>query len=87
MPIVQIMNENHYVMDCARYRPFGNLGSLKFLKGTLLGTMVCTLHVPFTLKSILRIKKNYGNSNISSCKNIPIFKKSSKRIPKSFKIL
>jgi hypothetical protein len=80
------MNENHYVMDCARYRPlclfprpFGNLGSLKFLKGTLLGTIVCTLHVPFTLKSILRIKKNYGNSNISSCKNIPIFKKSSKR--------
>jgi hypothetical protein len=24
-------------------------------------------------------KKNYGNSNISPCKNIPIFKKSSKR--------
>jgi len=34
---------------------------------------------PFTLKSILRQKKkNYGNSNISTCKNI-IFKKSSKR--------
>jgi hypothetical protein len=31
----------------------------------------------FTLKSILRQKKNYGNSNISQCKNI-IFKKSSK---------
>jgi hypothetical protein len=30
--------------------------------------------LPFTLKSILRQKKNYGNSNISSCKNI-IFKK------------
>jgi hypothetical protein len=29
---------------------------------------------PFTLKSILRQKKNYGNSNISACKNI-IFKK------------
>jgi len=28
----------------------------------------------FTLKSILRRKKNYGNSNISPCKNI-IFKK------------
>jgi hypothetical protein len=28
----------------------------------------------FTLKSTLRQKKNYGNSNISPCKNI-IFKK------------
>jgi len=34
--------------------------------------------LPFTLKRILRQKKNYGNSNISPCKNI-IFKKSSKR--------
>jgi hypothetical protein len=43
--------------------------------------------LPFTLKSILRQKKkNYGNSNISPCKNI-IFKKSSKRNQKSFKIL
>jgi len=33
---------------------------------------------PITLKSILRQKKNYGNSNISPCKNI-IFKKPSKR--------
>jgi hypothetical protein len=40
---------------------------------------VCrTLALPFTLKRILRQKKNYGNSNISSCKNI-VFKKSSKR--------
>jgi len=40
------------------------------------------LALPFTLKkSILRQKKNYGNSNISSCKNNIIFpqKKSSKR--------
>jgi len=29
--------------------------------------------LPFTLKSIFRQKKNYGNSNISPCKNI-IFK-------------
>jgi hypothetical protein len=29
--------------------------------------------LPFTLKSILRQKENYGNSNISPCKNI-IFK-------------
>jgi hypothetical protein len=35
------------------------------------------VRLPFTLKSILRQKKNYGNSNISPCKNI-IFKKSSK---------
>ncbi len=33
-----------------------------------------TLALPFTLNSILRQKKNYGNSNISPCKNI-IFKK------------
>ncbi len=34
--------------------------------------------LPFTLKSILRQKKNYGNSNISTCKYITL-KKSSKR--------
>ncbi len=39
----------------------------------------------FTSKSILMQKKNYGNSNISPCKNI-IFKKSAKKISKSFKI-
>ncbi len=37
-----------------------------------------TVALPFTLKSILRQKKNYGYSNISPCKHI-IFKKSSKR--------
>jgi hypothetical protein len=32
---------------------------------------VChTMPLPFTLKTILRQKKNYGNSNISPCKNI-----------------
>jgi hypothetical protein len=30
--------------------------------------------LPFTLKNIFMQKKNYGNSNISPCKNI-IFKK------------
>ncbi len=47
-----------------------------------------TLALPFTLKSILRQKKNYGNKNIfHNAKNI-IFKKSSKtKKPKSFKIL
>jgi hypothetical protein len=34
--------------------------------------------LPFTLKSILRQKKNCRNSNISPCKNI-VFKKSSIR--------
>jgi hypothetical protein len=37
-----------------------------------------TVALPFTLKSILRQKKNCGNSNISPCKDI-IFTKSSKR--------
>jgi len=34
--------------------------------------------LPFTLKSILRQKKNYGNSIISPCQNM-IFNKSSKK--------
>jgi hypothetical protein len=37
---------------------------------------LCRVALPFTLKSILRQKKNYGNSNISSCKNV-FFQKSS----------
>jgi len=37
-----------------------------------------SLALPFTLQSIIRQKKNYGNSNISPCKSI-IFKLSSKR--------
>jgi hypothetical protein len=36
------------------------------------------MSLPFTLKSILREKKNYGNSSISPSTNI-ILKKSSKR--------
>jgi hypothetical protein len=41
---------------------------------------VCdTVALPFTLKRILRQKKNYGNSNISPSKNNIIFQKSSKR--------
>jgi hypothetical protein len=35
------------------------------------GCVTPTVALPFTiLKSILRQKKNYGNSNISPCKNI-----------------
>jgi hypothetical protein len=42
---------------------------------------VCdTVAMPFTLKSILRQKKNYGNSNISPSKKK---KKSSKKIKSS----
>jgi hypothetical protein len=49
---------------------------------------VChTVALPFTRKSILTQKKNYGTSNISPGKNI-IFKKSSKeKKPKCFKIV
>jgi len=46
--------------------------------------------LPFTLKNILRQKKNYyGNSNISPCKHVYNLqkKKSSNKKPKSFKIL
>jgi hypothetical protein len=42
------------------------------------GCVSHTVALLFTFKSILRQKKNYGNSNTSPCKNI-IFKKSSKR--------
>ncbi len=48
--------------------------------------------LPFALKSILRQKKNYGNSNIFHhiCKKYIIFKKKKKKNlkkkPKSFKI-
>ncbi len=42
----------------------------------------------YILKSIVGQKKTYGNSNISPCKNKPnLLKKSSKKKPKSFKIL
>jgi len=35
-----------------------------------------TVALPITLKSILRQKKNYVNSNISPCKNIIVIKTS-----------
>jgi hypothetical protein len=52
--------------------------NLKFTHHSIIKKQgVChTMALPFTLKSILRQKKNYGNSNISPCKKI---KKSSKR--------
>jgi hypothetical protein len=45
------------------------------------GESHCGLAI-YIKKGILRQKKNYGNSNISPCKNIILYKK-----PKSFKIL
>jgi hypothetical protein len=39
------------------------------------------------MKKYLKAKEELGNSNISPCKNILLFKKSSKTKPKSFKIL
>ncbi len=48
---------------------------------------VChTVALPFTLKNILRQKKNYENSNISLCKNYNLQKILQKK-PKSFKTL
>jgi hypothetical protein len=46
--------------------------------GLLWPTLAHTVALPFPLTSILRQNKNYGNSNISPCKNI-IIKKDSKR--------
>jgi hypothetical protein len=50
------------------------------------GQVSHTVALPFTLKSISRQKKNYGNSNISPCNKYNRPQKSSKRKPKSFKI-
>jgi len=36
---------------------------------------ITTMALPFTLKDILKQKKNYENSNISPCKNIPNLQK------------
>ncbi len=50
---------------------------------TIVTRGVChhTMALPFTLKSILRQKKKYANSNISSCQNI-ILKKTPLKEPK-----
>jgi hypothetical protein len=39
------------------------------------GVSITLWPCPLTLKSILRQNKNYGNSNISPCKNIPNLQK------------
>ncbi len=62
-----------------RYPNYVNKRKGKFCLGN--GHPICVLNakkkgvchieaLPFTLNSILRKKKNYRNSNISSCKNI-----------------
>jgi hypothetical protein len=73
-------------------RPIHYIGaykkSIKLLYSIMnLNTTTRGVTLPFTLKSILRQKKNYGNSNIPPFKNL-IFKNTilSKK-PKSFKIL
>jgi hypothetical protein len=48
-------------------------------KCTTKESLTSGMALPFTLKSILRQKNNYGNSNLSPCKNILIFQKSSER--------
>jgi len=39
------------------------------------GCVTHTVALPFTLKRSLKQKKNYGNSNISPCKNIKSFQR------------
>jgi hypothetical protein len=40
------------------------------VKAFIIEGITSSVALPFTLKSILRQKKNYENSNISPCKNI-----------------
>jgi len=58
---------------------------LIFLASLIEQGMCHTMALPFTSKSILRKKKNYGNSNISPCKNI--ISENPPKETKSFNIL
>jgi hypothetical protein len=74
---------SHLPMVGYSWKPRERKGiSTLFMGGLLLYLFkqgVCHIvALPFTLKNIFRQTKNYGNSNISPCKNI-IFKKFSKR--------
>jgi hypothetical protein len=52
----------------------------KFITGENKGVCHHIVALPFTLKRVLRqMKKNYGNSNISPCKNIPNLQKNSSK--------
>jgi hypothetical protein len=70
-------------MDIVFSSKFSFLAKSKFWKNGNKG--VChVVALPFTFKSILRQKKNYGNSNISPCTtNIIFLKNSSKRSQKN----
>jgi len=63
---------NRYSNNHGKHRPRRQLRSKRSVNAKINKGVA----LPFTLKSISRQKKNYGNSNISTCKNI-IFKKSS----------
>jgi hypothetical protein len=66
---------------CVLY-PFqfpGKNKSVNFITPKIKQGVCHTVALPFTLKSILRQKKNYENSNISPLKNI-IFKKKETKI-------
>ncbi len=67
-----------------------NIQRPKFQTLNMVQKGVChTVALPFTLKSILRQKKNYGKKlkYISPCKNIILKKIPLKKKPKSLKIL
>ncbi len=52
------------------YQKTSRFGMVKAWSQTKTRGVSHTMALPFTLKSILRQKKNYGNSNISPCQNI-----------------
>jgi hypothetical protein len=73
----------HYISPVAFVHVYSFLHALSktnisWVKCSLFTLKCHTVVLPFTLKSILRQKKNYGNSHISPYKN-KIFKKSFKR--------
>ncbi len=73
----------HLFMSCPLFLATIALPSTK----VIVQQGVChTVALPFTLKSILRQKKNYENSNISLCKNYNWQKLLQKKL-KSFKTL
>jgi hypothetical protein len=80
-----------YIQEGSSFFPFGLKYSYDYACHLLFTTSkqgVCHIVASsFTLKSTLRQKNNYGNSNISPCKNIPNLQKILWKKPKSFKIL
>jgi len=60
---------------CPLNKASSNQKQLKIIHNKGVCQLHCGLAMPFTLKSILRQKKNDGNSNISPCKNTPNLQK------------